>query len=472
MEYQNTIKSAFELEGVGLHSGVKTKIKVLPASPNHGIVFKRVDLDEEVLIPGNIKYVEHTERGTFLKKGSHTVATVEHLMSALYGMQIDNALIEVSGPEIPILDGSAGPFVDKIMEVGIQEQPEVAKIIELNRIVRYVNKQQNIELIAIPDSKFSVNVLIDYNSTVLANQYAVLNDIKDYPKEIAKARTFVFFREVEYLYKKNLIKGGDIDNAIVILDSDVSKEEIDRIADLFNKPHLNLIPHKGILNNVELNYPNEPARHKLLDVMGDIALLGKRLNARVIAMKPGHTANIEFGRKMLGVYEKEQARKLPFEIDLNQEPIFDVNDIKKILPHRPPFLLVDKIMHISENSIVGIKNVTMNEAFFVGHFPDEPVMPGVLQIEAMAQTGGILLLKVVDNPQDYLTYFLKIDKVKFKKKVVPGDTIVFRLELLSPVKRGIATMKGEGFVNGQLVIEGELTAMISRKPKIETIKKK
>ncbi len=464
MEYQNTIKEAFELEGVGLHYGVKTKIKVLPAPPNHGIVFKRTDLGDNALIPANIKYVTHTERGTILKNKDYSVATVEHLMSALYGCQIDNALIEVNGPEIPIMDGSAYPFVEKILSVGIKEQSEPAKFFTLSRIIRYTNKEQNIELIAIPDEKFSVNVLIDYNSTVIANQYAILNNIKDYPQEISKARTFVFFRELEYLYKKNLIKGGDVDNAIVILDNEVSKEEVDRIADLFHKPHLDIAPHRGILNNVELHYPNEPARHKLLDLIGDLALLGKRLKARIIAMKPGHTVNIEFGRKLLDIYEKEQARKLPFEVDLSKDPVFDINDIKKILPHRPPFLLVDKILEMTDNVVIGMKNVTMNEAFFVGHFPDEPVMPGVLQIEAMAQTGGILLLEAVDNPENYLTYFLKVDKVKFKKKVVPGDTLVFRLELISPIKRGIATMKGEGFVNGQLVIEGELTAMISRKP--------
>ncbi len=467
MEKQYTIEKPFELQGVGLHFGVETTIKVLPAPANHGIVFKRVDLGENALIPANIKYVIHTERGTILKHKDASVATVEHLMSALYGCQIDNALIEVNGPEIPIMDGSSRPFVEKILEAGKKELSDPAKFITLSKIIRYSNKDNNIELIAIPDDKFSVSVLIDYNSTVIANQYAILNSLDEYPEEISKARTFVFFRELEYLYKKNLIKGGDVDNAIVILDNEVSKKEIDRIADLFKKPHLDITPHQGILNNVEMYYSNEPARHKLLDLIGDIALLGKRLKARIIAIKPGHTVNIEFGRKILDYYEKEQARKLPFEIDLSQKPIFDINDIKKILPHRPPFLLIDKIIEMNENVVIGVKNVTMNEAFFVGHFPDEPVMPGVLQIEAMAQTGGILLLDAVDDPEDYLTYFLKVDKVKFKNKVVPGDTLVFRLELVSPIKRGIATMKGEGFVNGQLVVEGELTAMISRKPKTD-----
>ena len=462
MEKQNTINKPFEIKGVGLHHGVEVAIKVLPAPANHGIVFKRIDLNENALIPANIKYVVHTERCTILKYKDYSVATVEHLLSALYGCKIDNAIIEVNGPEIPIADGSSRTFVEKILEVGVKELPEYANYIELSQIIKFSNN--NIELIAIPDSKFSASILIDYNSTVIANQYAILNSLDDYAEEISKARTFVFFRELEYLYKKNLIKGGDVDNAIVILDSEVSKQEIDRIAELFNKPHIDITPHKGILNNVELYYSNEPARHKLLDLIGDIALLGKRLNARIIAVKPGHTVNVQFAKKILEYHEKEQARKLPFEVDLSKKPIFDINDIKKILPHRPPFLLIDKIIDLKKNVVIGVKNVTMNEAFFVGHFPEEPVMPGVLQIEAMAQTGGILLLDAVDNPQDYLTYFLKVDKVKFKNKVVPGDTLVFRLELISPIKRGIATMKGEGFVNGQLVVEGELTAMITKKP--------
>ncbi len=455
---QRTLTKPFTLRGNGLHSGKDATLNVLPAEPNSGIAFQRIDIEGKPLIKATIKNVISTQRGTTIQSKDINIATIEHLLSALWGTGIDNAVIQLDGPEVPILNGSSQPFVDKILEAGITVQDAERQFIEINEPVVFRDEDNAIELIAIPDDNFKLNVLIDYDSSYLANQFAALEDLETYPQEISKARTFVFLHELETLFNHNLIRGGELQNAIVIVDKKTSKEEIDHLADLFDKPKLDVVPQYGILNNLELYYPNEPARHKLLDLLGDLALLGKRMKAKIFATRPGHSANIQFAKK---IYEYHQHQK-PYTYDPSKKPLMDVNDIKKLLPHRPPFLLVDKIISISDKDVIGVKNVTMNEYFFVGHFPDEPVMPGVLQIEAMAQTGGILVLNAVKDPENYSTYFLKIDNVKFKKKVVPGDTLILKLELVSPVRRGIAIMKGQAFVEGKVVAQGEFTAQITK----------
>lgn len=458
---QKTLANPISLEGKGLHYGKNATLNILPAEPNTGIVFQRVDIEEKPIIKAEIKNVISTHRGTTIQKKDINIATIEHLLSALWGTGIDNAIIQIDGPEVPILDGSSQPFVEKILEAGITIQDKPREFIEIKEPIIYKDDDNNVELIAVPDDDFTINVLIDYNSSYLANQFASLESLDLYKKDIAKARTFVFLRELETLYNNNLIRGGELENAIVIVDKETSKQEIDHLATLFNKPKLDVVPQYGILNNLTLYYPNEPARHKLLDLLGDLALVVKRIKAKIFAIRPGHSANIEFAKKISEYYQR-QKKKPPFVYDPSKKPLLDINAIKKVLPHRPPFLLVDKIISISDTEVIGLKNVTMNEPFFTGHFPEEPVMPGVLQVEAMAQTGGILILHNVEHPEDYSTYFLKIDNVKFKKKVVPGDTLIFRLELISPVRRGIAIMKGEAYVDDTLVAQGEFTAQISK----------
>jgi len=459
---QKTLSKPFTLNGKGLHSGKNATLHILPSEPNKGIVFQRIDIEGEPIIQANINNVISTHRGTTIEKNGINIATIEHLLSALWGTGIDNAVIQIDGPEVPILDGSSQPFVDKILAVGITTQDTPRKFIEITEPIVYRDENNAIELIAIPDDDFKLNVLIDYNSSYLANQFAALDDLDHYSKEISKARTFVFLHELETLYNNNLIRGGELENAIVIVDKKTSKKEIDHLADLFEKPKLDVVPQYGILNNLDLFYPNEPARHKLLDLLGDLTLLGKRIKAKIFATRPGHSANIQFAKKIYDYHQFQKKHKLPFYYDPSKAPLMDVNAIKKLLPHRPPFLLIDKIISITEKSVIGVKNVTMNEYFFVGHFPDEPVMPGVLLIEAMAQTGGILVLKGVEDPENYSTYFLKIDNVKFKKKVVPGDTLIFKLELVDPMRRGIAVMKGEAYVNENLVAQGKFTAQITK----------
>ncbi len=459
---QKTLAKPFTLNGKGLHSGKDATLNILPSEPNTGIAFQRVDIEGEPIIKANINNVISTQRGTTIQKEDINIATIEHLLSALWGTGIDNVIIQIDGPEVPILDGSSQPFVDKILDAGITVQDAPREFIEITEPVVFRDEDNDIELIAIPDDDFKLNVLIDYDSSYLANQFAALDNLDLYAKEISKARTFVFLHELETLYNNNLIRGGELENAIVIVDKETSKKEIDHLADLFNKPKLDVVPQYGILNNLDLYYPNEPARHKLLDLLGDLTLLGKRMKAKVFATRPGHSANIEFAKKIYEYHKIQKKKKLPYTYDPSKTPLMDVNAIKKLLPHRPPFLLIDKIISISDKEVIGVKNVTMNEYFFVGHFPDEPVMPGVLQIEAMAQTGGILILNGVEDPENYSTYFLKIDNVKFKRKVVPGDTLIFKLELVSPVRRGIAVMKGQAYVNENLVAQGEFTAQISK----------
>ena len=461
LKKQKTIKKPVTISGKGLHTGLPVELTFRPAPGNHGYVFQRVDIENKPLVHASAQFVTDTSRGTTIEENGMRVGTIEHVMAALYGLEIDNVLMEITGPEAPIVDGSSKFIVRAIKEAGIVEQEEEKNYYEIREKLVYSDKDKGIEIVVFPDDDFSVDVLIDYNSRVLGHQYASLSKISDFESEIAPCRTFVFFHELEFLLKNNLIKGGDLENAIVILEHEVPQEELDRIADLFNKPRIKR-NSEGVLNNLDMYFTNEPARHKLLDIMGDFALIGRPVKGRVVATRPGHFANNQLARKIMNLIREEEAKRVYPDFDLTSQPVYDVKSIMKILPHRPPFLLVDKIMAMTDSSIIGVKNVTMNEGFFVGHFPSEPIMPGVLQVEAMAQVGGILVLGSVPDPENYSTYFLKIDKVKFKRKVVPGDTLVFKLEFLTPLRRGIAYMSGQAFVGDELALEGELMAQVVR----------
>jgi UDP-3-O-[3-hydroxymyristoyl] N-acetylglucosamine deacetylase/3-hydroxyacyl-[acyl-carrier-protein] dehydratase len=458
-EMQKTIKEAVTLTGKGLHTGLEVTLTILPAEVNHGIRFQRVDLENKPIIEAIADYVTDTSRGTTLEKNGAKVSTIEHVMAAIVGCDIDNALVQLNAPETPIMDGSAKYFLKAIEAVGTIDQCAERLYFEIKEKTVWRDEKHNIEIVAYPDDHFSLNVMIDYNSKVLGNQYANMETMDIFKEEIAPCRTFVFFHELEFLFKNNLIKGGDLENAIVILEKEVPQDELDRIATLFSKPSVQRRPD-GILNNLDLRFPNECARHKLLDMVGDLALVGHRIKGKFIAKRPGHHANTEFA-KVLRKIMKRQFMRVPVpHYNCCTEPVMDINKIRKMLPHRPPFLLVDKIIQLDKEVVVGIKNVTMNEPFFVGHFPEEPVMPGVLIIEAMAQVGGILVLDQVPDPENYSTYFLKIDKVKFKKKVVPGDTIIIKMELMEPIRRGIAIMWAQAFVGDTIVTEGELSAQV------------
>lgn len=460
--YQQTIKKEVSLSGVGLHTGKNVTVKFLPAPANHGIKFQRIDLPEQPIIPADCDLVTTVQRGTTLEKNGGIVATVEHLMSALVGLQIDNALVQVDGIEIPIIDGSAKPFVEALESAGIQEQNEEREVFELRQNIHYADKESGVEYLAMPSNRYKVTALIDYKSEVLGQQHASMERMMDFKNEIAPSRTFCFLHELEMLYEAGLIKGGDLNNAIVVVDKPITEPERLRLAALFNKPDITVV-EEGILNNIKLHHHNEPARHKLLDVVGDLGLVGTPINANIIATKPGHKHNIEFA-KVLKQHIKQERMKDPAPVyDPNKPPVYDAIGIEKILPHRYPFLLIDKIVHLTENEVVGVKAVTFNEEFFRGHFPGNPIMPGVLQLEAMAQTGGILVLHKLPDPQNYDTYFLKIDKVKFRNHVVPGDTVLFKLEMLGPMRRGIIEMKGSAYVGNKLVSEAELMAKIQRK---------
>lgn len=456
---QKTIKKPVTIKGKGLHTGGYAEITFKPAPENHGYIFKRTDLQEHPTIHATVENVTDTSRSTILEENGARVGTVEHVLSALYGLEIDNILMEITGEETPILDGTAGKYAEALEEAGIEEQSADKDFFIVKKNISYSEPESEIELMIIPDEEFSVSVMIDYNSKVLGNQYATMNSLSDFKEEVSGCRTFVFLKDLEPLLKHNLIKGGDLDNAIVIVEREVSQDELDRLADLFNKPRVK-VKNQGVLNNIELKFSNEPARHKLLDVVGDLALVGHPIKGKILATRPGHSSNVEFARVIKRALRKERSKHTAPSYDVNKEPLMDVKEVRRILPHRPPFLLVDKIISMGKTDIVGVKNVTMNETFFQGHFPEEPIMPGVLIIEAMAQTGGILVLNRFDEPEKHSTYFLRIDNIKFRKKVSPGDTLVFRLELTTPIRRGIANMRGQAFVGNQVVTEGEFMAQI------------
>jgi UDP-3-O-[3-hydroxymyristoyl] N-acetylglucosamine deacetylase/3-hydroxyacyl-[acyl-carrier-protein] dehydratase len=458
-EKQRTLAKEISLTGKGLHTGINVTLTFKPAPPNHGYKFCRTDLPGKPLIDALADHVTDTSRGTTLVHNNASVSTIEHVLAALYGLRVDNALIELNGPEAPIMGGSSLKFVEAIKEVGIVDQKEDRNYFVVKQKITYSDEEHGVDLIVYPDDHLSINVLIDYNSRILGNQYAILDSIDDFERDICKSRTFVFFHELEPLFNMGLIKGGDLDNAIVILEKEVDQTEIDRIAKLFSRPGISTHV-AGVLNNTDLRYPNEPARHKLLDIMGDIALVGHPVKGKIVATRPGHYANTRLAKIIRQEMKKAASKREIPVYDPSQPPVFTVDDIKKRLPHRFPFLFVDKIISLDESTIVGIKNITFNESFFQGHFPEEPVMPGVLLVEALAQTGGLLVLSTVEEPERYSTYFLKIDKLKFKQKVVPGDTVILKMELADVIRRGIVTMFGQAFVGNKLVLEGEMTAQI------------
>lgn len=459
-EQQKTIRKPVSVLGIGLHTGQKATLTFKPAPANHGYRFRRIDLEDAPEIIADCEHVVDTSRGTTLGVNGVRVHTTEHVLAAVYGLGIDNIIIELDGPEVPIMDGSAVAFLSALETAGIEEQDAEKDFFVLKENLTYEDGEKKTEMLAVPQDEFRVTVMVDYNSKTLGTQHAHMYHLGEFKAEIASCRTFVFLRELEYLAKEGLIKGGDLDNAIVLVDKVLPQEKLDELADLLNKPKVE-VKGIGVLNNLEMHFQNEPARHKLLDIVGDLALVGKPIKAHILAARPGHKGNVDFARKIKEKIREEKLNKVP-HFDLNAEPIYDINGIQKLLPHRYPFILVDKIIELSENHVVGVKNVTMNEQFFQGHFPDAPVMPGVLIIEAMAQTGGILALSSVDKPEDYLTYFMKIDKVRFKNKVIPGDTLIFKLELLTPIRRGIVHMSAVAYVGNKIAAEGELMAQIAK----------
>ena len=462
MMKQQTINEPVSVSGVGLHTGKVVTLTFIPAPVNHGYKFQRIDLEGKPVLNADVSRVTSTQRGTTIKSGLAEVNTIEHALSAVSGLGIDNVLMELDGPEVPILDGSAGPFVAALQQAGLVEQEEEREFFVVEQPIFYKDEKTGAELLALPHDGFEIVSMIDFNSNVLGQQYAHYNGTTNYAKDIAPCRTFVFLHEVEFLFEQNLIKGGDLDNAIVIVDRVVSQEELDRLADKLGKPSVK-VDHEGILNTVNLHFKNEPARHKLLDVIGDVALLGHRIKGKIVATKPGHKANVEFTKILKKHYQEQRRLRGKPHYDPDKEPVFDITQIEKWLPHRYPFLLVDKIIELSDSHVVGVKNVSFNEQFFQGHFPNNPVMPGVLLIEAMAQTGGMLALSTVEDPGNWDTYFLKIENAKFKHKVVPGDTVLFKMELMAPIRRGICQMQATAYVGNKIVSEAELTAQIVKR---------
>lgn len=461
MTSQKTIKNSVSLSGVGLHTGKQVNMTFKPAEINSGFTFVRVDLEDKPSIKADITYVQSTNRGTNLVNKGVSVQTTEHVLAALVGCDLDNVIIELDNSEPPILDGSSKFFVEALETAGMVEQNAIREVYEIKEIISYKDEETGSEIVIMPADTYQVVTMVDYGTKVLGTQNACINHISEFKKEIADSRTFSFLHELEMLLDNGLIKGGDLNNAIVYVDKEISPETVEKLKVAFNKEKIS-VKSNGILDNLTLHYPNEAARHKLLDVIGDLALVGTRIKGKVIATKPGHFVNTEFAKKLSGIIKAEQ-RNPSFFYDLTKEPLMDIHQIMAMLPHRPPFLLIDKIFEISQTKVVGMKNVTMNEDFFIGHFPGAPVMPGVLIIEAMAQTGGILVLSTVPDPENYLTYFMKIDNVKFKHKVLPGDTLVFDCNLITPIRRGICHMSANAYVNGKLVTQAELMAQIVRK---------
>jgi UDP-3-O-[3-hydroxymyristoyl] N-acetylglucosamine deacetylase/3-hydroxyacyl-[acyl-carrier-protein] dehydratase len=459
--HQQTLKESVTLSGIGLHTGEAVVVTIHPAPANHGYKFQRTDIEGQPIIKADPDNVVSTQRGTSLGQNGAEVHTTEHILAAIYGCKIDNALVALDGPEIPILDGSALPFVEAIESVGVEEQNAERKYLILNENITYEDADKNIEMLAVPTDggEFRITVMVDYNSPVLGTQHASMYYLDNFNTEIAGCRTFVFLKELEQLANAGLIKGGDLDNAIVLVEREYTSDQIKHILKLLGKEDLDVkVEGIGVLNTTKLQYENEPARHKLLDIVGDLALVGRFIRGHILAARPGHYGNVEFAKILKELIKKEKLDGPKFQLD--KEPVFDINAIRDMLPHRYPFLLVDKIMEIDDNNIIGMKNVTFNEPFFQGHFPGNPVMPGVLQIEAMAQVGGIFALSKVDDPENYSTYFLKIDKVRFKQKVLPGDTLVFQLKLESPIRRGLVHMSGVAYVKGKAVCEAEMMAQV------------
>jgi UDP-3-O-[3-hydroxymyristoyl] N-acetylglucosamine deacetylase / 3-hydroxyacyl-[acyl-carrier-protein] dehydratase len=455
---QNTIKNSFNLEGIGLHTGQKVKMTVHPAPENHGFKFKRTDIENTPIIPAIAENVVSTNRSTVIGKNNITISTIEHLLAAFVGSGIDNALVELDASEVPIMDGSAVVFMNEIQKVGIAEQEADKDFLVIEESFSFTDETTGTEYTVSPSLNYDITTLIDFNSATLGQQYALLSNITDFNTAIAPARTFAFLHEVEQLLDNGLIKGGDLENAVVIVDEILSESDLVRLEQKIGKKGIAI--HKGILNTTDLRFNNEPARHKLLDVVGDLALVGKPIKGKIIASKPGHTSNVELAKKLKAAYMKQRKLQGVPKYAPAQTPIYDTMQIAAMLPHRYPFLLVDKIIELGETYVIGVKNITFNENYFMGHFPNNPVMPGVLQMEALAQTGGILALSQVEEAHKWDTYFLKMDNVKFKRKVVPGDTLILKMELLSPIRRGIVHMKGTTYVGEQIASEGELTAQI------------
>jgi len=458
---QTTIQKEISLSGVGLHTGNQVCLTFKPAAINHGFAFKRLDLEGEPIIQAKAESVVNTQRGTNLEKNGVQIQTSEHVLAAAVGLGIDNLLIEIDSSEPPIMDGSSKYFVEALEKAGIEEQGANVEEYVVKEIISYKDETTGSEIILMPSEEYQVMTMVDFGTKVLGTQNATLENIANFKEEISAARTFSFLHEIEMLLENDLIKGGDLNNAIVYVDKELSASTMEKLKKAFNKKNITVKPN-GVLDNLTLHWANEAARHKLLDVIGDLALVGTKIKGKVIANKPGHLINTQFAKKLAKIIKAEKRNSVP-QYDLNLPPLMDIHKIMEVLPHRPPFLLIDRIIELSDRHVVGMKNVTMNENFFVGHFPEAPVMPGVLQVEAMAQCGGVLVLSTVPDPENYLTYFMKMDNVKFKQKVLPGDTIIFKAELITPIRRGICHMQSYAYANGRVVAEAELMAQIAKK---------